>query len=134
MRDTRKNECTKNNEVRCFDSTKQFTRIMLITQGLVLRQKCALLPLLYHQGEALIRRIVKALTGCYSKGALLAFFTLRKKTPVERESLFSCAAIALLGFRFQRAKNQSVTFFISFDEKRCQEACKQGSSQESWSC
>ena len=50
VRDTRKNECTKNNEVRCFDSTKQFTRIMLITQGLVLRQKCALLPLLYHRG------------------------------------------------------------------------------------
>ena len=52
------------------------------------------------------------------------FLPLRIKTPVEKGDL-SCFS------KKKRAatKNQSVTFYISFDEKRCQEACK-GSSQE----
>ncbi len=107
-----------------FYSAKQFTRKMLITQGLVLRQKCATLSELWYS------ELLKLWQGVIQKELCLLFYLEKKDTCREKASFLALLLLHILEFRFQRAKNQSVTFFISFDEKRCQEACKQGSSQE----
>ena len=65
-----------------FYSAKQFTRKMLITQGLVLRQKCATLSELWYS------ELLKLWQGVIQKELCLLFYLEKKDTCRERKPLF----------------------------------------------